>query len=723
MTTKNNNDARLPQGFVLDELPEGAVLLNDDDNPTQLPQGFKLDELPKGAVLLDDEDPMDRLGPWQKAGKALQYGTANAAVGLGRTAHWIGEATGADSIESIGDTVTDLGRSIAPENYRPASADFFAPKDKDRGVGGFGWSALPRTILEGSPGLAADLAAGALTGGTGFVVSNAARNFGPAMDARLEHQGQGHEASLADYGIAGTSALAQAALGRLGLNPALSGVTKGAGAQVLTQIPGQIAKATGAEAAAGAAGSVIDQAAITAGTERGLDISPHEVLGSAALSGGTGGAVRTMRGVGDATNAYRFRAVDPDSGARLASRLESAEIDPKTPKDAFDTVEAAQQVIKRDAALAKARALSDDGSNRDVRGLVDAAEATLDQGHRVSSERLQQLRERLGDSEEGQRLVDALEDHSNLNLLKSKGRYEDGYFAGGVSSKPLVEDTINPASWLKDRTKRTLGGATAALTLAEAPIALKVGLAPAALGKVLAAQGAAYGTARAVDALTGSRNPTRQFIERFRRDDVDAANEVEALRQSASNARQSSEALERLSPVVNDAPSQRVSEAPDASEVIREAVNTALETRQAHAATQGPQGPRKGAGDSPRGANESPRASNESNTSDTIKINTRGYSIERPKAGIVNVGRYVAKARAHMDSRADLGDALENVVGDRHSNTVKALINRLNKQARSYREATEFAEEAINELPFEKRSAAWDAWSAHEPVIRSTYRQ
>jgi hypothetical protein len=306
-----------------------------------------------------------------------------------------------------------------------------------------------------------------------------------------------------------------------------------------------------------------------------------------------------------------------------------------------------------------------------------------------------------------------LEERNTLNKLKRKGRYEDGYFAGGISSKPLMEDTVNPASWLKDRTKRTIGGATAALTLAEAPIALKAGLAPAALAKVLAVQGAAYGTARAVDSVTGSRNPVRQFVDRFSRDDEAASREVEKLRQVAGTANRATQVRELVTPSVVEAQPQR---SPDASETLRKAVLTALETRQARAATSGAQGPKKAAGDSPR-------ASNESNASDTIRINTRGYSIERPKAGIVNVGRYVAKARAHMDSRADLGDDLESVVGDRHSNTIKALINRLNRQARSYREAAEFAEEAINELPWDKRSQAFDVWIKHEPSVRSTYRE
>jgi len=716
---KTHNNQTLPKGFVLDELPEGAVLLDDD--PSQLPQGFVLDKLPEGSVLLDDapqDDPMVSMGAWEKTGKALQYGTANAAVGLGRTAHWLGEATGIDTIKSVGDDVETIGKAIAPSNYRSASVDFFNPKEEDKGLGGYDWSALPRTVLEGAPGLAMDVAAGALTGGTGFVVSNASRNFGPAMDVRMENQAPGHKASLSDYGIAGTSAIAQAALNRIGLNPALTSVTKGAGLSALSQLPAHIAKAAGAEAVAGGAGALIDQAGISAGTDRGLDINLHDVGGAAALSGATGGTLRALRGVGDATNAYRYSDIDPTSAARLAKRFEAVDIDPNSPKAAYDAVEAAQQVIRRDAALAKTRAIDGlEQSNgnapaRDARGMVDAVEATLDRGHVVSSDRLQQLRERLGDTEEGLRLVQALEDHSTLNSLKSMGRYDEGYFAGGISSLPLVEDTINPASWIKDRTKRTIGGATAALTLSEAPIALKAGLAPTALAKVLAAQGAAYGTARAVDAITGSRNPVRQFVDRFSRDDGSAPNEAETLRQAANTASRANQVRERVTPPVMIAQPQG---SRDASEMLREAVRSATETRKAREATQSPQGADKAAGESPRG-------SNESNYSDTIRINTRGYTIERPKAGIVNVGRYVAKARAHMDSRADLGDELESLVGSSHSNTVKALINKLNQQARSYREATEFAEEAINELPWDKRSRAFDVWLKHEPTIRSTYR-
>jgi len=215
-----------------------------------------------------------------------------------------------------------------------------------------------------------------------------------------------------------------------------------------------------------------------------------------------------------------------------------------------------------------------------------------------------------------------------------------------------------------------------------------------------------------VDAITGSRNPVRQFVDRFNRDEGAAHNEAKAFGQAASAVSRANQVRERVTPLAMEAQRQRPR---NASEMLREAVRSATETRKAREATQGLQGADKAPGESHRG-------SSESNHSDTIRINTRGYTIERPKAGIVNVGRYVAKARAHMDSRADLGDELERLVGSRHSNTVRTLINKLNQQARSYREATEFAEEAINELPWERRSQAWGVWLKHEPTIRSTYR-
>jgi len=397
--------------------------------------------------------------------------------------------------------------------------------------------------------------------------------------------------------------------------------------------------------------------------------------------------------------------MDPVRAAQLAKRFQAVDIEPKNAKTAYDAVEAVQSLIKRDFALAKLQALE---GNADARSLVDAAEATLDGGYVLPKGRIGELRDRLGATEEGQHLVSVLEERNTLNQLKKKGRYDEGegYFAGGISSKPLMEETINPTSWLKNRAKRAVGGATAALTLSEAPIALKAGLAPAALAKVLAAQGAIYGTARAVDAITGSRNPVRQFVDRFSRD------EAEALRHAAKRTSRANQARERVTPPAMVEQSQQP---PDASEALREAVRSATQARLAREATQGPRGGSKAAG-------ESPMESSESTQSDTIRIQTRGYTIERPKAGIVNVGRYVAKARAHMDSRADLGDELESLVGNRHSNTVKALINKLNQQARSYREATAFAEEAINELPWDRRSQAWDVWLKHEPTIRSTYR-
>jgi hypothetical protein len=223
----------------------------------------------------------------QSSGKALQYGSGQAAAGLGRTAVRLGELTGIDMAKTGGEALETLGKGLLPQGYKPASADFFDPQGSDKGLGGFGWRHLPRTVIESAPGLAMDIGAGAATGGGGFLASNAARSFGPAVDERVRNNG-GREASGSDYALAGASSALNAYLNKVGMNPALTGVTKGAGMAALAQIPGQIAKAGAVDAATGVAGNVIDQAAVTAGTDKGLSLDAHQALGSGLASGATG---------------------------------------------------------------------------------------------------------------------------------------------------------------------------------------------------------------------------------------------------------------------------------------------------------------------------------------------------------------------------------------------------------------------------------------------------
>ena len=73
-----------------------------------------------------------------------------------------------------------------------------------------------------------------------------------------------------------------------------------------------------------------------------------------------------------------------------------------------------------------------------------------------------------------------------------------------------------------------------------------------------------------------------------------------------------------------------------------------------------------------------------------------------------------------MEARASFGDELE-AVAKGHDNVVKDLINQLNNKAKSFSEAASLVEDAINKLPWDKRSAAWDVFSKHEARLRGTY--
>ncbi|WP_186419710.1 hypothetical protein [Bosea sp. CS1GBMeth4] len=606
--------------------------------------------------------------------------------------------------KSAGDAIANVGRDIAPENYRPATADFFRPREADKGIGGYGWGYVPRMILEGAPGLAMDIAAGAATGGAGFLASNAARSFGPAMDARVENNG-GRAASASDYVMATGSSALQAYANKLGLNPALTGVAKGAGIGAVAQIPGQVAKAGAVDAASGAAGAVVDQIGVTAGTDKGLTIDPHEAIGSAVASGATGGAIRTLRGVGDVTNAIRFADIDPEVAGRLATRIDRLGVALDSPEQAYKAVKIADEAL----SAATSRARRDYGMSAGQKGTeanterMDSAEAMLRNGYALAPSHLAELRDALGGHRLGRRYVETLEERSALNQVKDTGRFEDGYFAGGFSSSPLVDDMINPASWLRNPTKRAIGGIGAALGFGTELEAIRAVAAPAALAKALAVQGAAYGGIRAIDGITGSRNPLKELTSRFAGD-----------------------ASSRSSPVT-DAPlmTRTLSDLEEArvQEAISRAVAPLRKATESAGEAQGQPLVGKGSSEDANAASESPRGSAERIALQTIRIESGPYVVERPREGIANVKAYAAKTRSHMETRAQFGSDLEAVVGPQHTREIEGLINKINNQARSADEAASFVEDAITALPWDKQSQAWDAYLKHEHKIASTFRR
>jgi len=524
--------AKLPEGFVLEDEPS-------------------IQGLPSGFVLEDSSDPMKDMGTIEKGLKTVQYGAANTVAGVGATLRRLGaKETGAGTEQNA--------QSLAPKDYRPASADFFDPKPEDRGLLGYGWGYAPRAIGEALPGLAVDLGAGkagamgggfvggpvgaAIGGFGGFIGSNLLRNFGPNLDQRMQNQAPGAEASGTDYAAAGASTAASALLQRLGLIPAVGYVTKGAGGQAIAQIPGQVAKAAGAEGVAGGAGNVIEQVGRTAGTEKGLSVDPKEAFGSAVLDAGAGGAVRAARTPADVTFAVRARDMDEASAGRVANRFNEIDTQANSPKN---TYEAIQEVSRRiDTELSDAASIvrpllkstGDDTETDATRVLVKDTLAAVKQGHTIRDVDLEDITSRIGSSQEGARLVDLIKDRNTLNRLVKMGRKvnpgesePEGYFAGGLSSTPFFENVLNPAAMAKGRIGSFithLGPSAAGVAGVSVPAAL--GATGGAAAGMLAAPAGAYAGARLLDNITGMRNPVEQFVQRFSTSDPAQAGNPDA---------------------------------------------------------------------------------------------------------------------------------------------------------------------------------------------------
>lgn len=481
-------------------------------------------------------DPMADKSALEKTKGLAQFGGANLARGLAKTAKAAGWTGTGDTLEKVAH-----GIEPAPGSYDPAGPrfDYSDPST---------WGYAPRAVLEGAPGVAADLTAGALgtavggpVGGiAGFMGMNAARNYGGNLEARMEHQAPGATPSNTDYAAAGASTVAEAALSRLGINPAISGVAKGAGLKAMAQVPALIAKATGAEAASGAAGDIINQVGRTAGTRDGLSVDPKEAGNVAALSGLTGGALRTARGVADVTNAARFSGVNEDAAARAVARMDAMGIKGDNAETAYKRVEMARKTadVELDDAhqiikpLLKSK--GNDTATDETRTLVRSALTQLKANDELNPEHVSTLRDRLGDTQEGSRLLDLMDERNALNQLSSKGRYDDrtGTFAGGLATNPVVDTVLNPGRHLG---LKMVGGA-GALGAAEIPAFAQASVLGPALAKLAATQAGAYGAVRTLDNVTGMRNPAQEFSDRFRGLQKLSGDDLPSFRQEAVDA-------------------------------------------------------------------------------------------------------------------------------------------------------------------------------------------
>jgi len=493
----------------MDKLPEGFVLDSElDAQDNGLPPGFTLDK----------PDVMEGQSGLKKLAKALSFGVANRLVGYGKSGkHTIG----------YGDAVQKAGEAIAPSDYRPASVDFFDPQEKDKGIGGYGWGYLPRTLAETVPGLAMDLGAGALFGPGGFIASQTAANFGPTLEARVANNGPGAEATATDYAAAAGSSVANAALDRIGLGGKIPGLgvtvpgalnttIKGTGAKALAQIPAAVAKAGVSEGVANAAGDLIDQAATTAGTESGLDLDLHQAGGAGIIGGATGAGIRTVRTPGDVIGAIRDREYDPQSATRVAKYIEESGVDPNGAEGGYRAMTVAEGRI--DAAISARKTEANPFiRERGAEELVGAALNQLKAGERLTPKQITDLETTLGDRPDGMELVNALKDRDTLNRLSTRGVTRTGAdgrgeFQGGAAFKH--ERLLNPLK-MYGRLLGAGGVAVGAASQYSIPFVSQAAIAASKLAPFVGAHAGLYAGVQGIDSLLGKRNPVTQFRDRF----------------------------------------------------------------------------------------------------------------------------------------------------------------------------------------------------------------
>lgn len=440
---------------------------------------------------------------------ALAHGTSTALGQYGKTA----ELLGADTISRGAKVASE---AFKPTDYVPASEGWDNPLPEDTKVFGKGIGYIPRMVGESLPSLAVDIGVGALTGGVGAGLSYGSRTIGENVEKVAKNEGRDlKSATWGDISQAGVTTGAEAALNTLGLRGMV-----GTPARSVLDVGKQVVKATGKEAGTEAAQELTNQVGTSVGTQKGLQVNPGDIAASGLAGGLAGGMVRAGGGVTDTVQAHKFSDIDQESGARLVQRMEglTANADPSKTKNTAELLKLTQGQIDTEIGafsgqlneFLKASEQDTPGSTAELRLELQKTITALKDGASDVTTSLQGLSQALGGTKQGAQLLRSLEDRQTFNRLKTKGREDmHGEFVGGVA--PSVE-FLNPLSLMKGRAQSALStagvysiGPTAAITLAG----------QAALGPTLAAPVGVYTAARALDKITGNRNPTKQFMDRF----------------------------------------------------------------------------------------------------------------------------------------------------------------------------------------------------------------
>ena len=263
--------------------------------------------------------------------------------------------------------------------------------------------------------------------------------------------------------------------------------------------------------------SLVEQTGSTAGTEAGLQISPRQAIGEGIIGGTTaggfdaasrvaGGATRIFTGAGGVT--------DTEAAADLAQRLDGivqanninlSDVKKTSTKGARQAVDLAhsqlgadmRQLIQDLKARLKVDRLDPAETVADkVLAEAGTAEARTKTKSIVGQQEFDATARLVGDTAEGQQLLRLFRETNELTELHNNG------YIGGLSQ---FTDQLSPFASNVGYTARSA---------AELPTRLLATGAGATLNPVIpAAQAAAVGAGRTIDALTGRRSRVRRYIQ------------------------------------------------------------------------------------------------------------------------------------------------------------------------------------------------------------------
>ena len=329
----------------------------------------------------------------------------------------------------------------------------------------------------------------------------------PIAQKRAENDGR-TEVTPADLSYAAVASLGIAQAEKLGAKGIF---TKGAGNIVTRPL-----KAGAKEAATEGIQNPLQYAAETAGTKTGFDTAEAMDQAAAGIVGGAGagtGIRGTLDVVGAVTPGGNNEATDPDAAAELANRLGGivqannlnlSDLEKGSTKGARQAVDLAHVQI-----ASEMKQLLTDLKTRLKVDRLDPLDTVVDKVNAEAASREARTKtksivgqqefdatERLvGDTQEGQRLLALYRQSNELTNLHNSG------YVGGLSK---YTDQLSPFASNVGYTARSA---------AELPTRLLATGAGATLNPAIpAAQLAAVGTGRAVDAVTGRRSRVRKYL-------------------------------------------------------------------------------------------------------------------------------------------------------------------------------------------------------------------